>query len=160
MRTHARERAKGVIAADREDMVAGDLDGSNRMVHMSDIREGYEETRSQDFYLEISPRRVGATRTKPTKPEGKATGGGNGPKGDHSDCYGEGAELGGRRDHDSECDWTCNVGQMPEGSGTAHVGLDQVKLVRNETVASHSSSSSSRWERAATLVKDLMDKII
>ena len=51
-------------------------------------------------------------------------------------------------------------GQTPEGSGTTHVGLDQVKLVRNETVASHSSSSSSRWERAATLVKDLMDKIM
>ena len=86
MRTHAGERAKGVIAADREDMVARDLDGSNRMVHTSDICEGYEEIRNQDFYLEISPRRVGATRAKPTSPEVKATGGGNGLKGDLSDC--------------------------------------------------------------------------
>ena len=50
MRTHAWERAKGVIAADREDMVARDLDGSNRMVHMSDIREGYEEIRNHEIF--------------------------------------------------------------------------------------------------------------
>ena len=128
MRTHAWERAKGVIAADREDMVARDLDGSNRTVHMSDICEGYEEIRNQDFYLEISPRRVGATGAKPTRLEKDAIGKEDGPKGDYSDGYDNGAALGGLSDQDTKCDRIYIGDQTLEGSGMAHVSLDQIKL--------------------------------
>ena len=51
-------------------------------------------------------------------------------------------------------------GQETAGSGPDHVGLDQVKLKRDNTEASHSSGSSSAWsELANEVVKGFKEKL-
>ena len=54
MGTHASERGGTAIATDRKDMGRCEMDGTNGMVHTSDISKRDEEIRSRDFYLEMS----------------------------------------------------------------------------------------------------------
>ena len=117
-------------------------------------------TENQDFYLEISPRRVGATGAKPTRLDKDAIGKEDGPKGDYSDGYDNGAALGGLSDQDTKCDRIYIGDQTLEGSGMAHVSLDQVKLKREGSKSSHSSRSSSAWsEKTEEIVRWLEGKL-
>ena len=162
MDTHAGERGGLAIATDRKDMGTCEVDRTSCMVHTSDISKRDKEIRSQDFYLEILPLDTASARAGSGQLAVAAGGEGEGPVRGCSDAAKGDASSAGPRSTQFTREGCEAKGQETEtaGSGPDHVGLDQVKLVRNETVASHSSGSSSRWERATTMVRELMDKIM
>ena len=70
MGTHASERGGMAIATDRKDMGRCEMDGTNGMVHTSDISKRDEEIRSRDFYLEMSTPGAVSAKVGPSRPSG------------------------------------------------------------------------------------------
>ena len=160
MGTHASERGGMAIATDRKDMGRCEMDGTNGMVHTSDISKRDEEIRSRDFYLEMSTPGAVSAKVGPSRPSGmvgeeaRGLDGGDGgsPKSDATPsklaCLPTPRERMGTKSQDDM------------GSGPDHVGLAQVKLKRDNTESSRSSGSSSVWsELANELVKGFKEKL-
>ena len=137
MGTHASERGGMAIAADREDMGTREVNGTSGMVHTSDISKRGEEIRSRDFYLEILPPKAVSAKVGPVRPSGVVGEEGSGLEGGDSGLPKGDATLGKLAGLSIPREQVGAKSQEIAGSGPDHVGLDQVKLKRDNTDASH-----------------------